>query len=170
MLLHEIKQGQKITLTYLTSSGNTVVDGVFSGFTPEGYYFCHNNTRIADFSNNSIPQLLPNYNFHFYLPGTYLTDVKQTDKRVLDIRVLLPNILMKKDPSGTIFRRIYKKEKDLLYLGTIQKDIEACFIPSPMISIVDAEYAESKGWVFHETTQSAEERLQKKRPSNTFQT
>lgn len=162
MLLQDIKPRQKITLTYLTGSGNTIVEGVFSGSTPDGYYFCHNNSRVAEYANTGIQPIFPDFTFHFYLPGIWLTDVKGGDKRILDIKVITPGILIKKDASGTIFRRIYKNEKNLLYLGTIQKDIESCYLPSPMISIVDSEYAEAKGWTFYEPSPSAEEKLQKK--------
>lgn len=163
MYLKDIKPGQKIRVVYYTGNGNTGVDGVF-GEVQGNFCILHNNIRVAEYSPNiSSPNL--DYQYAMIINGPTLDHAKANDKRLISIQVILPDILMKKDATGTSFRRIYKEEKDLLYLGTIQKDIELCYTPSPMISIVDKAYAESKGWTYYHPEPSAEEKLQRKKPT-----
>jgi len=70
-------------------------------------------------------------------------------------------ILVKHGSNGILFRRIYKKDYPMIYLGTIQKDIEDCKKPSPVITIMDMDYLKEIGWKEYENEPSAEEKVQR---------
>lgn len=63
--------------------------------------------------------------------------------------------------SGHIFRRIYKMDGNLVFLGTVQKDIEDCKKPSSQVTPMDTDYVLALGWKLYEKEPSAEEKLKK---------
>lgn len=69
------------------------------------------------------------------------------------------SLLYKKDPAGNLFRRIYKIEDPLIYLGPICKDPDKAMSPSAHITISDYNYLQEKKWERYQKEISAEEKV-----------
>lgn len=73
-------------------------------------------------------------------------------------------LLYKQDNQGGLFRRIYKKDADLYFLGSIQKDPENCKKPcTGPIVIMDGAYLAEKGWIPYKKETPAEDKLKFKK-------
>lgn len=79
----------------------------------------------------------------------------------IGVRLLKEELLVKNDVSGTLFRKIYKIDGNLIFLGSIKKDPDSAKSPSGLINIFDLEHMTSKGWIFYKEEISAEEKANK---------
>lgn len=104
---------------------------------------------VARFGHMYTHQIPPNFTLHG-LPEVDISHVEFTDTS---------QILVRRSNSGVSFRKIYKKDGELIYVGTIHKDIEDCNEPSSSVSVMDVQYLNKAGWVSHEKEPSAEEKL-----------
>lgn len=75
------------------------------------------------------------------------------------VKLLEQTVIVKRGNNGDLFRRLYKQEDNLIYVGTIQKDIEDCKKPSSTINIMDEEFLKENGWNEYQKEESAEEKL-----------
>lgn len=107
---------------------------------------CHNQQGYPYVFNIGAEHTLGNHNF---------------PRPILKVWIESSNILFQKSESGTLFRRIYKteKEKSLIYLGPVRKDPEECKKPSALVYILDLDYLTSKGWALYKELPSAESRI-----------
>lgn len=78
---------------------------------------------------------------------------------IISFKIVEDELLVKKDATGFLFRKIYETNKTLIYLGAIRKDPEQAKLPSAMVTIHDKEYIISKGWETYKEEPSAEERV-----------
>lgn len=79
--------------------------------------------------------------------------------RFIRIVINSERFLIKNSKTGMLFRRIYKQEDEIIFLGTVQKDIEDCKKPSAVITTADLNYLERDGWEFYASEIPAEKRV-----------
>ncbi len=111
----------------------------------------------ADLRTNPYPELPYFYNF-----GTSGLISRGSCTDALISAVLEINkLLYKNDNSGGLFRKVFKTDGTLIFVGGVCKNPEDCEKPSALINVMELEYLKMKGWDFHKKELSAEEKLNK---------
>jgi hypothetical protein len=114
------------------------------------FYLCQNAVS-GDVCKNRL-----GYAFSYHVGENFLMSPLGFGRvRILDDAF----VLFKKTGSGILFRRVYRQDDELVFVGTIQKDIEDCKKPSASVSVMDPEYLEQSGWKPYVKEPSAEEKL-----------
>ncbi len=103
------------------------------------------------------------YKYKYTLPGPHITQDLFGD-RLVEI-MIIPNeknveILQLKS-SGS-FRRVYKREGNMVFVGNVVKDSEHCKRPAVIITIMDADYLKTRGWATYKGETPAEDRVKEK--------
>lgn len=113
-------------------------------------------------SYNKNPTLNPtDYPYSIIIGGKVLNSRSLSGFRGVEI-LSIPVLVNPTSPKGTLFRRIYKIERELIFLGPVKKTIEECLEPSPNINVHDYDYLRLIGWEELKREQTPEEKLKKK--------
>lgn len=123
----------------------------------------HNHTEIHNY--NIAPGGL--YNYGLQLPTDPVRAGYFTQFKILN-EELEPGVIEKSTPQGKIFRRVYKEFDDLVFIGTIQKNIDDCSKPSAVITAMDMKYLKETGWKPVIIEESAEEKLKRVQKSKKY--
>lgn len=121
------------------------------------YYLC---TNIEEFNDGRPLPDRYGYAFSFRLGNIDLRRINDYVGTILRLS-LAPEIVIwfKNGQSGMLFRRVYKIDSGMIYMGTIQKDPDLCVDPSAVIHIYDKQYMEAQGWKLHEKEPTAEQKV-----------
>lgn len=148
--------GKYCTLTLMMDSGPNHAKGMLVNYSGELYFVCNN----PQLDGSRLPsQVLSGfkYAYHAGADGSLL----HLHPKFLALEVGNSNVqVFYQKLNGNHFRRIYKQEGDLIFLGPICKDLEACKNPAAIITVMDYQYMVSKGWEKYEEKPSAERRAE----------
>lgn len=116
----------------------------------------HSEVNYLPHNVNSSATPFPHeYAFSLGTSGLMQNGVNVTDN-VIKVSKQTSMILWKRDNAGNLYRRIYKTDGIMFYVGSIQKDSEDCKKPSGIITIMDKDYLHSRGWEPYYQENSAE--------------
>lgn len=153
--------GKRVKVHLNTGSGTQAFDALIKF--RNGYFYLYSNYQYLHNENTDSKPLGFKYTFNCGSAGEVLFDFPHFISLEFTDAI---SVLCKKDGAGPLFRRIYNIDKNLIYLGSIQKTPEDCKKASAVITVMDYEYLQSKGWAKHEQEITAEQRaaLARKNP------
>lgn len=147
--------GKKGLLITKTSGGNAAVENeCMIGMHGMSYILLHN---IRDLDGGGAQ---PASGFKYGLPinGNEISG-RNISGIIIGFKLLSSDILWRKGAGGeALFRRVYKTDGILTYIGSVQKDIEDCKKPSATVQVADWEYLTLKGWEYYTIEISAEKK------------
>lgn len=130
-------------------------DGPFQGqlsFSDNDYYLC-NNVYAGDSCSNKL-----GWQYSYHVGSKALMGVGVP---IHTIRFLQDTkTITRHEPSGShLFRKVYRHEDNLIFVGPVKKDIEECRKPAAVVTVLDWEYLKNTGWEYYEDEPTAEDKL-----------
>lgn len=154
--LKNTDEGLRISATIMPRGGATREIPARITIYEGAYYMCHSDPTLGGSQN--LRQMY-GYAFAVNVPQD-LRRVHEYISNVIAVTKTNGNgIYFKQTDSGLKFRKVYKKDGEMIFVGPVVKDIEDCNNPAAVITIIDIKYIESTGWTPYEKEKSAEERL-----------